>query len=102
MRTVAQLTISRKTIPKMKLKRVMSHLVRVNNLRLPLKDELSRYWFVVTHNRITTRSANKTSLLAIMCTPVRMVMNKVRKRYVLANGVGVEEAVEVNPFTAIE
>jgi len=68
---------------------------------LSLKHELSSYWFVVANNRIMARSANKTRLLAIMCAPVQVVMNKVRKRHVLANGAGVEEAVEVNPFTTI-
>jgi len=69
--------------------------------RLSLKHELSSYWFVVPNNRIMATSANKTRLLAIMCAPVRVVMNKVWKSYVLANGADVEEAVEVNPFTAI-
>jgi hypothetical protein len=46
-------------------------------------------------------SANKTRLLAITRAAVRVVMNKVWKRYVLENGADVEEAVEVNPFTAI-
>jgi hypothetical protein len=68
---------------------------------LSLKHKLSSYWFVATNNRIMATSANETRLLAIMCAPVRMVMNKVRKRNVLANGAGVEEAVEVNPFMAI-
>jgi hypothetical protein len=68
---------------------------------LSLKDGLSSYWFVVPNNRIMATSANKTRLLAITRAAVRVVMNKVWKRYVLENGADVEEAVEVNPFTAI-
>lgn len=82
---------------------VAPHRLRKSILthRLSLKHELSSYWFVVPNNRIMATSANKTRLLAIMCAPVRVVMNKVRKRDVLANGANVEEAVEVNPLTTI-
>ena len=68
---------------------------------LPLKHELSSYRFVVTDNCIMAAGANKTRLLSIMSAAVRVVMNKVRKRDVLANGANVEEAVELNPVTTI-